>query len=105
MIVVAQRLKATFGDDIDGAVLVKVYGASPKGVRKAATAHESASAPSMRRTLAAVIKGPVVGAVCIGLAVGLVCRHLGVTGWQSHAIPILTMFGCYWLTVGSKNSD
>jgi len=26
------------------------------------------------------------------------CDHLGVTGLRLHAIPILTMFGCYMLT-------
>jgi predicted MFS family arabinose efflux permease len=47
-------------------------------------------------------KSRAIGAVCIGLAVGLVCNHLGVTGWKLHAIPILTMFGCYMLTAGHK---
>jgi hypothetical protein len=32
-------------------------------------------------------KSRAIGAVCIGLAVGLVCNHLGVTGWKLHAIP------------------
>ena len=43
-----------------------------------------------------------IGAVCIGLAVGLVCDHLGVTGLKLHAIPILSMFGCYLLTARPK---
>ena len=43
-------------------------------------------------------KSRAIGAICIGLAVGLVCDHLGVTGIKLHAIPILTMFGCYMLT-------
>ena len=47
-------------------------------------------------------KSRAIGAICIGLAVGLVCNHLGVTGWRLHAIPILTMFGCYMLTAGHK---
>jgi hypothetical protein len=47
-------------------------------------------------------KSRAIGAVCIGLAVGLVCNHLGMTGWKLHAIPILTMFGCYMLTAGHK---
>jgi hypothetical protein len=45
-------------------------------------------------------KSRAIGAICIGLAVGLVCGHLGVTGIKLHAIPILAMFGCYMLTAG-----
>jgi hypothetical protein len=47
-------------------------------------------------------KSRAIGAICIGLAVGLVCDHLGVTGIKLHAIPILTMFGCYLLTARPK---
>jgi hypothetical protein len=47
-------------------------------------------------------KSRAIGAVCIGLAVGMVCDHLGVTGLKLHAIPILTMFGCYMLTARHK---
>ena len=47
-------------------------------------------------------KSRAIGAVFIGLAVHLICDHLGVTGLKLHAIPILTMFGCYLLTARPK---
>jgi hypothetical protein len=55
-----------------------------------------------KRVVGVISKRRAIGAVCIGLAVHLVCDHLGVTGWKLHAIPILTMFGCYLLTARHK---
>jgi hypothetical protein len=47
-------------------------------------------------------KSRAIGAICIGLAVHLLCDHLGMTGFKLHAIPILTMFGSYLLTARHK---
>jgi hypothetical protein len=56
----------------------------------------------IKNYVAGASKSRAVGAICIGLAVGLVCKHLGMTGWKLHAIPILTTFGAYMLTAGHK---
>jgi hypothetical protein len=54
------------------------------------------------RVVGVASKSRAIGAICIGFAVHLICGHLGMTGLNLHAIPILTMFGCYLLTARPK---
>ena len=72
---------------------------------------EYISAPYCTRLLAGLgaevikVEKPVTGALCVAAGVGLLCDHLGVTGWHAHAIPLLIGFGCLILVMPRKNSN
>jgi hypothetical protein len=52
-----------------------------------------------------LLESPTVGALCVGVAVLIVCDRIGIGGWESHAVPILAGVGYLVLINAIRKSN